>query len=293
VELTPLRYLAAIADAGTMTVAAQRLGVSQPTLSAAVRKLEAELGVDLFSRTGRGLAPTEACRVLLEHADAAVRSVDAGVRAVRAMAGLEAGTVRVGAGATAVTYLLPGVVERFRRAHRELRVIVREAGSRQVAEALLGGELDLGIVTQPVTTPGAQELMLVATARDELRLILPPRHRLGRQRSFAWRDLAGEPVVGFEAGSSVRGVIDQAALAHGVALEVVVELRSIEGIARMVQAGVGVGFVSRSALPAGAGLACRDGRLERGLSLVRRRDRTPSPAAAAFEHTAVGAMADY
>lgn len=297
-ELTPLRYLRAIADAGTLTVAAQRLGLSQPTLSAAVRKLEEELGVDLFSRTGRGLTPTEACHVLLEHTDQAVRSVDAGVRAVRALAGLEAGTVRIGAGATVVTYLLPGVVQQFRRKHAELRVSVREAGSTQVAEALLKGELDLGVVTLPVNTPGSNELMTVARAQDELRLICPPGHPLAGKKDFAWKDLEGQAVVGFEAGSSVRAVIDQAAMAHGVTPEVVVELRSIEGIARMVQAGVGVGFVSRMALsgsvpdkPETTGLACRDGRLVRGLALVRRRDRTPSPAAAAFEQDLFAAMA--
>ncbi|MGD1915645.1 MAG: LysR family transcriptional regulator [Phycisphaerales bacterium] len=294
-ELTPLRYLRAIADAGTMTVAAQRLGLSQPTLSAAVRKMEEELGVDLFSRTGRGLTPTEACLVLLEHSDQAVRSVDAGVRAVRALAGLEAGTVRIGAGATVVTYLLPGVVERFRRAHPDLRVSVREAGSIQVAEALLTGDLDLGVVTLPVNVPGGSELMTVARAQDELRLICPDGHTLAGGSDFAWSELAGEPVVGFEAGSSVRNVIDQAAMPHGVSLEVVVELRSIEGIARMVQAGVGVGFVSRSALedtsqPFGSGLACRDGRLVRALALVRRRDRSLSPAAAEFESALTQAM---
>ena len=297
-ELTPLRYLRAIVGAGTMTVAAQRLGVSQPTLSFAVRKLEEELGVDLFSRTGRGLTPTEACLVLLEHGDQAVRNVDAGVRAVRALAGLEAGTVRIGAGATVVTYLLPGVVQRFRQRYADLRVSVREAGSSQVAEALLKGELDLGVVTLPVNIPGSHDLMTVARASDELRLIAPPGHALAGQDDFAWKDLHGEPVVGFEAGSSVRDVIDQAAAVHGVSLEVVVELRSIEGIARMVRAGVGVGFVSRMAIGGavqngteGGSLACRDGRLVRGLALVRRRDRSPAPAAAAFEQDLVRAMA--
>jgi DNA-binding transcriptional LysR family regulator len=175
---------------------------------------------------------------------------------------------------------------------------VREAGSTQVAEALLKGELDLGVVTLPVNIPGSNELMTVARATDELRLIAPPGHALAGQDDFAWSDLQGEPVVGFEAGSSVRDVIDQAAAVHGVSLEVVVELRSIEGIARMVRAGVGVGFVSRMAIggavqngtEAGS-LACRDGRLVRGLALVRRRDRSPAPAAVAFEQDLVRAMA--
>ncbi|MEO1007459.1 MAG: LysR substrate-binding domain-containing protein [Planctomycetota bacterium] len=291
-ELTPLRYLSAIAEADTMTAAAERLGVAQPTLSAAVRRLEEELGVELFSRTGRGLEPTEACRVFLEHASDALRGIDAGVRAVRALAGLEAGTVRVGGGATAVTYLLPRVVERFRREHPRLHVNIREAGSAHVAESVLRGDLDLAIVTPPVTLPGGDELMTVATGRDELRLVAPPGHPLADRATFRWDALAGEPVVGFDAGSSVRLAIDEAAASRGVSLDVVVELRSIQGIRRMVQAGVGCGFVSSLALEEGEGLACEHGALARELAVVRRRDRVPSPAAVAFEAVLAASLAE-
>src|SRR5690606_3276211 len=80
---------------------AEALGVSQPTLSAAVRKLEDELGVPLFDRTGRGVELTETGRVFVEHARGVLRDLESGKRAVRALAGLEAGTIRVGGGATA------------------------------------------------------------------------------------------------------------------------------------------------------------------------------------------------
>ncbi|MCB9845296.1 MAG: LysR family transcriptional regulator [Phycisphaeraceae bacterium] len=286
-ELTPLRYLVAIGQTGHMTRAAEVLGVSQPALSAAVRKLEDELGVPLFDRTGRGVALTQAGRVFLEHASSALRDVEAGKRAVRALAGLETGTIRVGGGATAMAYLLPTAVRAVRDAHPGLRFYVREAGSDAIAGAILTGELDLGIVTLPITHPGSGDLMNVHRVRDELRLIVPPGHALDGQRGFRWKDLAEQPVVGFEAGTAVRAVIDAAAFAHGVALDVVMEVRSIQSIEQMVRAGIGVGFVSRFALDASPeapqGLSCRDGRISRELAVVRRRDRTPSPAAAAFE----------
>lgn len=287
-ELTPLRYLVAIAEAGHMTRAAEALGVAQPTLSAAVRKLEDELGVALFDRTGRGVELTEAGRVFVEHASGALRDVEAGRRAVRALAGLETGTIRVGGGATAMGYLLPPAVRAVRAEHPGLRFYVREAGSEAIAGAILTGELDLGVVTLPIRHPGSGDLMTVRTVPDELRLITPAGHRLDGKRSFRWADLAGEPVVGFEAGSAVRAVIDAAAGEHGVTLDVVMEVRSIQSIEQMVRAGIGVGFVSRFALrgepPAfGGGLGCRDGKVTRELAVVRRRDRTPSPAAGAFE----------
>lgn len=283
-ELTPLRYFRVMARVGHMTRAAEELGVTQPALSAMLRKLEEEVGAELFHRTGRGVELSEAGRIFLTHADQAVREADSGVAAVRALLGLEHGALRVGGGATATTYVLPGVLSCFRREHPGLRFFIREGGSSAVAEAVLEGELDLGIVTMPVTTPGADDLAVTRLASDELVLIVPPGHRLSRQRTFRWHDLDGETVVAFEAGSAVRRLIDEAAREAGVRLDVAMELRSIETIKEMVRVGVGVGFVSRFALPDGSGIAHADAPLVRDLAIVRRRDRIPSPAAKALEN---------
>ena len=247
-ELTPLRYFRAIADAGHMTRAAEALGVTQPALSAAVRKLEEEVGVALLHRTGKGVALTDAGQVFLARADDALRAADDAVAQVRELVGLEHGSIRVGGGATAIKYLLPQVVSIFLQQHSGLRFYVREAGSRTVAEAVLGGELDLGVVTLPIELPGSGELLVTPWIEDELRLIAPPGHRLHDRKTFRWRDLEGEPMVAFEAGSAVRNVIDRAAAAHGATLDVVMELRSIESIKQMVDAGVGVGIISKAAL---------------------------------------------
>jgi DNA-binding transcriptional LysR family regulator len=110
-------------------------------------------------------------------------------------------------------------------------------------------------------------------------------------RSFRWKDLAGVPIVAFEAGTAVREMIDRAAAAAGVELSVVMELRSIESIKQMVAAGIGVGFVSKFALADGEGLVCKEGKLSRGLAIVRRRDRVPSAAVAEFERVLISAAA--
>lgn len=278
-----MRYILAIAEHGHMTRAAGVLGVSQPALSASLGKLEEELGAVLFHRTGRGVEPTEAGRVYLEHAANTVRAAEKGVAAVRELVGLESGSIRVGAGATAAGYLLPEAIRAVQREHPGLRFSIREAGSAAVAEGVVSGELDLGIVTLPLDHPRAEDLMIVRAIPDELRLIVPEGHRLDGRHTFAWPDLTGEAVVAFEAGSAVRRLIDGLAAAHGVPLRVVMELRSIESIVQMVRAEIGVGFVSRHGLPEGAGLQPQDGPIERRLGLIRRADRIPSHAAAAFE----------
>jgi DNA-binding transcriptional LysR family regulator len=282
-ELTHLRYFCAIAEARHMTRAARKLGVTQPTLSSMLRKLEAEVGAPLFHRTGRGVELTDAGRVFLSHADDAVRRADGGLKAVRELLGLELGSIRIGGGASATTYILPPVVSDIRRQHPGLRFYIREAGSTTVAEAVLSGALDLGIVTLPITLPDASDLVRVPLVEDELLLIVPRGHTLAGKRAFAWKELADESVIGFEAGSAVRDVIDSAAARAGVSLRYVMELRSIEGIKHMVDAGIGVGFVSRFALADADGMRCREGKLARAMAIVKRRDRALSHAAAEFE----------
>lgn len=293
-ELTPLRYVVAIAEHGHMTRAAQALGVSQPTLSASVRRLEDEVGAALFHRTAKGVELTDAGRVFVEHASAAIAQVEGGVEAVGEMVGLNRGRIRIGGGATAVGYLLPGVIRAFRDRHPAIRLYLREAASRDVARAVRNAELDMGLVTLPLAAGDEGELVVIARRRDELKLAVPGDHRLAGRKTFRWADVEGEEILAFEAGSAVRRVIDEAAAAQGVSLRVVMELRAIDVIVRLVRESVGLAFVSGLALEAEGGnvggLSCRDGKIVREFGLVRRADFTPSAAVEAFEGLLVGAM---
>ncbi len=292
-ELTALRQFVVIAEAGHITRAAQQLGVTQPALSAMLKKLEAEVGAPLLDRIGRGVLLTDAGKVFLEHAQVAVRRADEAVASVRELIGLESGSIRIGGGATAVAHLLPSVVSAVRKAHPALRFYVREAGSRAVADAVLSGELDLGIVTMPISGPGTGDLMAVATIQDELMLIVPEEHELADQDAYTWSIIREDPLVLFEHGSAVRNIIDHASRESGVSLNVVMEVRSTETIERMVEAGIGPGFISRFALGDKRGLICKDGRLFRALAVVRRRDRIPSAASAVFERMLIAEFAAY
>lgn len=309
-ELTMLRQFRAVALAGHMTKAARAGGVTQPALSAMVKKLEEEVGAALLHRTGRGVELTEAGRVFLVHAEDALRRADGAVAAVRELMGLERGSIRIGGGATATSYLLPPIVSAVRAKYPGLRFYVREAGSSAVAAAVASGELDLGIVTLPVKAAEGEELVREALVVDELRLIGKGKGReasgqgIGKKTrkqirsstdvekngGFDWKELEGVPVVAFEAGTAVREMIDRASAAAGVRLNVVMELRSIEGIKRMVAAGIGVGFVSKFALEEGEGLRSRDGKLGRQMAVVKRRERPLSAAAGEFERVLMAAM---
>lgn len=224
--LDELRHFLLVAEHGTFTEAARRAHLSQPALSAAIHRLEDHFGAKLLHRGPAGAGLTAAGEALLPRARAALAAVEDGRRAVAEVMGLHAGEVRVGAGATACTYLLPPILAAFRAEHPRVRFLLREATTDQVLEALHAGELDLGVVT----ADGGEHWR-----DDELILVKAP------GASF---DPANTPFVTFGMGATTRALFD----AHFPNANVVMELGSIAAVKGNVRAGIGVALVSRSAV---------------------------------------------
>lgn len=287
-ELSQLVSFQTIARERHMTRAAKALHLTQPALSAQLAKLEDELGQALFDRTPKGMELTEAGRVFLRHVEPALGRLDEGRRALAELAGLERGTLSIGGGATATNYLLPHLVAQFHQAHPGIRFFVREQASQGVIDAVLAGELDLGVVTTMPTRAQTRPALPTALEYkrwvvDELMLIVPSHSALWGRDQYTWRDLEREPLVLFEAGSAVRAIIDSRFEAEGIRPEIVMELRSIEAIKQMVAEGIGAGFVSRYALASPRdGLRAAKGGIRRQLSVVWRNDRTLGSATRAF-----------
>ncbi|MBA2479872.1 MAG: LysR family transcriptional regulator [Planctomycetes bacterium] len=283
-----LRNFLIVAQTGNMTRAAAQLHVTQPALSAQLKRLEHELGATLFHRQGRGLELTASGETYRRHASDALETLAAGRAALGSLGALATGTVAIGGGATSTTCLLPGIIKQFHRRHPGIRFTIREAPSRTIVEAVLAGELDLGLVTLPVPPhlAGAR-LAIEPWLADELVLLVPREHPLAARRRFQWRDLHGQPLIAFESGSAVRQLLDRQLAEHGVAPSVVMELRSIATITSMVAAGIGLGFVSHLADGAGRGLRASDQALSRQLALIERKDRQRSSALAAFRSALV------
>lgn len=217
--------------------------------------------------------------------EAALGALADGRVALDELAGLARGSLDVGGGATATTYLLPPLLGEFHTRHPAIRLFVREQGSAAVVEGVRAGALDLGVVTAPVLrqVPDAARLSVEPWVEDELRLIVPPGHALGEQEGFQWSDLHGMPMVLFEAGSAVRELIDGLLEARGIEVINVMELRSIESMKQMVAQGIGVSLISRFALTDDApGLPCLEGAVTRLLALITHRDRSLGAAARAF-----------
>src|SRR5262249_34667234 len=143
-----LRYFVAVAETGSFTRAAEREGVTQPTLSEQVIKLENGLRKRLFDRLGRKVGLTDAGHELLGRAQGILGAVGEAERAVRDSA--EGGRLRVGAIPTVAPFLLPGVVTRFRKQHSGVQLQLEEDRTERLLADLLAGELDVGIMALPI-----------------------------------------------------------------------------------------------------------------------------------------------
>ena len=221
-----LRCFLLIVEHGSFTAAARPAHLSQPALSAAIHRLEEQFGARLLHRGRRGAEPSEAGRALLPSARAALAAIEDGRRAVAELAGLERGEVRIGAGATVCTYLLPAPLAEFRKLYPGVRFQVREAFLDDIRAAVDAGAIDLGVVSGPGRDPWQ---------RDELILVGPP----------GQRD-ANAPFIAFPPGSATRQVLER----HFPRADVVMELGSIAAVMGNVRAGVGVALVSRVAVAA-------------------------------------------
>jgi DNA-binding transcriptional LysR family regulator len=284
-NLNHLAIFHAVAQAGSMTLGAERLDISQPVVSTQVQDLERALGVQLFDRIGRRVYLSQAGEILAGYARRLFGLAQEAEQAMVDVRAVGRGRLAIGASTTIGTYLLPGVLAEFRRRHPHVELLVRIENTEQVHRRLAGLELDVGLTEGFVE---ADELDAEVFHRDELAVIASASHRLARRSRVSPSAVQGEPFILREPGSGTRAVEERALTRLKLPVRVVMELGSTETIKRVVAEGVGLAIVSRLSVRAecAAGtlavLPVAGLRLERPLHLVRRKGRRDGPALQAF-----------
>jgi DNA-binding transcriptional LysR family regulator len=282
-DLTLLRTLLAVADTGAITAAANRLGLTQPALSRRIQQLEEEFGSALLARGRKGARLTPVGRLVASEARVLVSRYDNLRQQVNAHTRMEVGTVRLGGGATAVEFLVPPAIAGFQHQFPGVRFHVKEAGSQEIEEDVLNGRLELGLVTMPVIH--ARDLEVRPLFVDHVVLVAHQSHALAQRSRVALHELDGQSLVGFEGGSAIRKIVDDALRDASVSMNVVMELRSIPAILRMVSTTGNLAFVSRLAVelqPDISEVRLRGLNIERELALIARGRDTLSQAGARF-----------
>jgi DNA-binding transcriptional LysR family regulator len=187
-ELTHLRHYLAVADAGSFTGAAERVGIAQPALSQSIRRMEVGLGVRLFDRSRRGATLTAAGRAILDDVRQSVARIDAAQSYVQQLATGHAGVLRVAFVASAIYQVLPQTLRAYRTLAPDVRVALREMSNVEQAAALRRGEIDLGILYTPESIEGPMREQLLT--RDHLVAVVPDDFPVGREGDVSLRDLA-------------------------------------------------------------------------------------------------------
>ncbi|MGA0104199.1 MAG: LysR family transcriptional regulator, partial [Steroidobacteraceae bacterium] len=163
-NLRDLQYIVALADTGHFGAAAERCHVSQPTLSAQVKKLEDYLGVALFERQPRRVVPTSVGVTVIERARTVVRAAEEIRELARGSRDPLVGKLRVGLIPTIAPYLLPRIATQLRKSLPDLRLLLQELQTAPLLAALRQGELDMGILALPADTQGLDTRSLFAEA---------------------------------------------------------------------------------------------------------------------------------
>jgi LysR family transcriptional regulator, low CO2-responsive transcriptional regulator len=242
-ELRDLEVFLALVNHLNFTHAAQEIHLSQPSVSVRIRRLQEELGVKLFEQVGKKIVLTEAGQLLETHARRVVTAQSDTRQAMDAYRGLEQGSLRIAASTTPGMYFVPRIIAEFKRQHQKITIRLSIKNTRQVEEEIIKNEFDVGFVGGHLIS---DEIEAFAWRSDELVLVLSPSHPLARMRQIKASDLKNETFINREPGSATRAEIEKhlPSLRFGTA----VELGNPESVKQAVMNGLGIAFLSNSAI---------------------------------------------
>ncbi|MFI6048653.1 LysR family transcriptional regulator [Streptomyces violascens] len=281
-QFQQLLYFVAVAETRHFTRAAERVHVSQPSLSQQIKALENELGAELFSRARGNIALTDAGEALLPLARRILADADTARIEVQELAQLRRGRVRLGATPSLCTGLLPDVLRAFHDRHRGIQLLIEEGGSHDLVRELARGALDLALIVLPLPT-GSPALTTIELLQEDLVVVssaaeAPP----GSGSSVRVADLRDAPLVMFRHGYDLRELTVAACRAEGFEPAFTVEGGEMDAVLGFVRAGLGAAVV-----PSMVAARARDLRvtplarpgLRRTIALAHRSDVDPPRAA--------------
>lgn len=257
-DLRRLRAFHAVAEQRSFSAAALELGLAQSVVSHHVAALEGEFGLTLVDRSSRPVKLTPAGERLRDHAVEVLGRVSEAEDELRALAGLQSGTLRLGAFITACTSFVPPAMARFEAAHPGIEVRLEQAEPDDALRRVRAGDIDLAVVfshrppPQPDDDRGADGLSWWHLGDDPFRLVLPAAHRLARKRRIRASELARERFCappGAGTGASYREMLAQLCAAGGFEPDIAYTVHDINVGRALVAAGLCIAIMGEHTIP--------------------------------------------
>ena len=239
-ELKQLEYFQMTSRLKNITRAAKRLSVSQPNITVAIKKLEAELGIQLFERSQKQLSLTPEGAVFLNRIEQALRNIQDAVLEVNDYKQLQKGTIKIGIPSMIGAYLFPKIFSGFQKKFSHLDVYLYEKGSMSIRESLERDELDFGIV---IISNASPSLQLLPMSTNQVVACVPDSHPLARKNKFSWTDINNIDLIMLKEGSFIRNMILNKLKENNIKPNIVLESNQIETIKGLISSNVGMAFL--------------------------------------------------
>lgn len=281
-SLPRIRNFVAVAEERQFRRAAERVGLSQPALSAQLRELEEFLGTALLSRTTRSVHLTAEGEKFLVRARNILADLESAVLEVRDHASLRRGRLAVASIPSVASRILPDVLAEFMKRYPGIDVQMIELGARDVERCVASGNADLGIAAAPDRN---SELTFSFVLRDRFIGLVPNDSPLARKRQVPLEALFEYPLITTVTGTSIRATLERACREHGQSLRVTHSVTQHQTVVAMVGAGLGVALLPELSLSDNIGCArvnVADPPITRDLGVVQRKGESSSSAALEF-----------
>jgi DNA-binding transcriptional LysR family regulator len=239
-DMRNLRYVLEVAKLHNITKAAEKLHLTQPTLSKMVKNLEDELGVTLFDRSGKYVKLTDSGMAAMEQIKHIIDAVDGLYMALDDISSLKTGTIKIGLPPVISSVFVPRVVTPFQKKYPKITFELIEEGSKNIENMVLEGSIDLGAVLLPVREGS---FGIKPFVRENLALVIHKSHPLSKQEEISLNDLRDEPLILFAKGFAMRQHIIDACYSAGFEANIAYESAQWDLLVELVSANLGIAFL--------------------------------------------------
>ncbi|NYT23004.1 LysR family transcriptional regulator [Alcaligenaceae bacterium] len=276
-----------VAETGSVRNAADKASRSDSAISMQIKQLEAQLGTQLFHRTGRKLELTVAGRQLLVHVRQAMQQVDRGLRQLKQGLDLERGNVVMGCSPTIAATRLPQVLSAFSERYPGIELLIRELTLAEQLECLRQGTVDFCL--GPAFLHATTDILFEYVVHDQIYALLPADMAPKGRTTLTLAEYTMFPALMLSNDSGLRPMMDEALRCAGLSLKLRCEARQISTLIAMVRNGMGAALLPRIALDdladeRSTALRVTHPDMERSLGILSMRNEIPAPAAQALQH---------